>query len=183
MNPAFLLTDLLEIDRAFRENSAAMFLLYGTALGLYRDGKFLPGDEDIDIGSFDVDKRDLIAKTLEDRGFNVSVAYTEKKGYHSSEMIHAWHDVHADVFFFKKAKDGWVAKRAKHEKPFVLLPAGTKKEFQKVSIAGHEFNVLSPIEDYLAFCYDDWKDPTKKDHGKLYHDLNGTEFYKEIFNL
>lgn len=181
MNPAFLLTDLLEIDRAFKEHGATMFLLYGTALGLYRDGKFLPGDDDLDLGSFDVDKRDAIAKTLEDRGFRVSVAYTEKKGYHDSEMIHTWHDVHSDIFFFRKSKEGWVAKRAKHEKPFVLLP-GTKKQFQTVTMAGYEFNVLSPIEEYLDFCYDDWKDPTKKDHGKLYHDLKGTEFYKEIFH-
>lgn len=180
MNPAFLLTDLLEIDRAFKENGATMFLLYGTALGLYRDGKFLPGDDDLDIGSFDADKRDAIAKTLSERGFQISISYTEEKGYHPSEMIHAWHDVHSDIFFFKKSKEGWVAKRAKHEKPFVLLP-GTKK-LQTVTMAGHEFNVLSPIEEYLDFCYDDWKDPSKKDHGKLYHDLKGTEFYKEIFH-
>ena len=182
MNPAFLLTDLLEVDRAFKEHGATMFLLYGTALGLYRDGKFLPGDEDLDIGSFDVDKRDVIAKTLEDRGFQVSISYTEERGYHSTEMIHAQHDTHVDIFFFKKTRNGWTAKRAGHEKPFVVLPPGQKKKFQTVTMAGHEFNALSPVEEYLDFCYDDWKDPAKKDHGKLYHDLKGTEFYKEIFH-
>lgn len=182
MNPALLLTDLLEIERAFKEHGATMFLLYGTALGLYRDGKFLPGDEDLDIGSFDADKRDAIAKTLAEKGFQISTSYTEEGGYHESEMIHAWHDTHADIFFFKESEEGWMAKRAEHEEPFVLLPPGTKREFEKVSIAGYEFNVLSPVEDYLSFCYDDWKDPSKKDHGKLYHDLKGTEFYKEIFH-
>lgn len=182
MTAPYLLMDLLEIDRAFKEHGAEMFLLYGTALGLYRDGAFLPEDKDIDVGSFDVNKRDAIAKTLEQRGFQLSVSYTEEQGYHNTDMIHGLHDVHIDVFFFKEEGGRLIARRAKHEEPFVMLPLGMGNSFQKVGVAGHEFNVLSPIEEYLDFCYDDWKDPTKKDHGKLYHDIVGKKLQVEIFH-
>lgn len=182
MNKAFLFLDLLKIDEIFKRLGCQMFLLYGTALGAYRDGDFLPGDNDLDLGSFDISRRDEIAEAMRQAGFEVSTCWDEKiQGYRESEMIHASHDVHVDVFFFVQTKEGYMASRSVEEEYFVLLPPTTENKLEPVTFLGHTFNVLYPIEEYLAFCYDDWKDPTKKDSGKLYHDLLGKKFEKTIY--
>lgn len=182
MNKALMMMDLLAIDTIFKKVGAKMFLLYGTALGAYRDKDFLPGDEDLDLGSFDVSLRDKVAEEMRQAGFEVSTCWDEKiKGYRESEMIHAWHDIHVDIFFFRKKEEGYVANRSVEEEPFVILPPKTTESFEPVTLLGKEFSVLSPIEPYLEFCYEDWKDPKKKDHGKLYHNLLGKEFNYKLF--
>lgn len=179
MNKALLLLDLLLIDQIFKKVGGRMFLLYGTALGAYRDGDFLPGDDDLDVGSFDVKLRDQIANEMRAVGFEVDTVWDENThDYHESEMIHARHDVHVDIFFFRKTQGKYIANRSVKEEPFVELPF---KGMETVHLLGNEFLIPSPTETYLEFCYDDWKDPTKKDHGKLYHDLQGKKFEHERF--
>lgn len=178
-----MLMDLSDLDKAFKKAGAEMFLLYGTALGAYRDGKFLPGDDDLDVGSFDIEKRDEVANHLRSMGFAVSTGWDENYPGHwrESQMIHADHHVHVDAFFFRNTEEGFVASRGVEEEPFVKLPPNTSKDFQQVSLYNEQFNVLSPIEEHLAFFYDDWRNPKKKDHGKLYHDLRGEKFEVEIY--
>lgn len=176
MNKAQALLDLLLIDKAFKEVGGTMFLAYGTALGAYRDKDFIDGDDDIDIGSFDIHLRDQVADKMREYGFEVSMVWDEKiKGTRESVMIHADHDVHVDVWFFTETEEGYIACRGVEEEPFAILPPDTKKEFEDVVIHNHTFKVLSPIVKYLEFCYTDWKKPSKE-HGKLYHDLKGEKF-------
>ncbi len=182
MNKALALLDLLTIDAIFKEVGGEMFLLYGTALGAYREGDFIEGDDDIDLGSFDIHLRDKIAEKMREKGFEVSTCWDEKiQGYRESIMIHASHDVHIDIFFFIETKEGFTASRGVEEEIFVLLPPKTKKRFESVKLSGHTFKVLSPIEDYLEFCYNDWTNPKHKDHGKLYHHLKGDTFEYSLF--
>lgn len=156
-----------------------MFLLFGTALGAYRDGDFLPGDDDIDLGSFG--KREEVAQKMREAGFDVDIVWDEKiHGYRESVMIHARHDVHVDIFFFVETPEGFVAHRAVEEEPFVRLPPWQKQEFCQVEFYGDTYNLLSPPEKYLEFCYTDWKSP-KKEHGKLYHDLIGKKFEYTLY--
>lgn len=53
-------------DRArvfFREKlDLELFLMYGTLLGLYRDGDFIPGDDDFDVGYFSNEQDPLAVK-------------------------------------------------------------------------------------------------------------------------
>lgn len=178
-----MLLDLLDVERAFKKAGAEMFLLYGTALGAYRDGKFLPGDDDLDAGSFDISKRDEIANLLRGMGFKVSDGWDENVPGHwcESQMIHADHHIHIDIFFFRETDEGYVASRGAEEEYFVRLPPSTTKAFQPVKLYSETFNVLSPVEEQLSFFYDDWKNPNKRDHGKLYHDLKGEKFEVKIY--
>jgi len=41
--------DLLLIKKLFKKYEIPFFLSYGTCLGAYRDGDFLPDDDDIDL--------------------------------------------------------------------------------------------------------------------------------------
>ena len=47
----------------FREElNLELFLMYGTLLGLYRDGDFIPGDDDFDVGYFSQEQDPLAVK-------------------------------------------------------------------------------------------------------------------------
>lgn len=181
MNKGLALLLLLEIDKIFKDKEVDMFLLFGTALGAYREGQFIDGDDDIDLGSFGIEKRDEIAEAMRKAGFEVATCWDEWiKDYRESEMIHAWKDnIHVDIFFFVKQGKEWIANRAVEEEPFVKLPSWVK-EFEVVKLHNHEFKVLSPIVKYLEFCYTDWKIPSKE-HGKLLHTLEGKEFKYTLY--
>lgn len=182
MNKALALIDLLTIDKIFKELGGTMFLLFGTALGAYRDKGFVEHDDDIDLGSFDTDIRDKVADKMRQAGFDVDIVWDEKiNGYRESVMIHARHDVHVDIFFFVDTDEGYVACRGVEEEPFVKLPPWTKKEFETVRLHNNNFKILSPGDKYLEFCYSNWKTPSKE-HGKLYHDLLGKKFEYTLFH-
>lgn len=50
MNNKLAIKDLKLIKRILDKLKVPFFLNFGTLLGIYRDGKILPDDKDIDIG-------------------------------------------------------------------------------------------------------------------------------------
>ena len=162
-----MLKDLLDVKKVLDKYHTEFFLLYGTALGAYRDGDFLPGDDDIDLGTFNSSHREEIKQELTKLGFDISTCFDTKRNvYVPSKMILAIRNTQVDIFFFEEQKKGYVAHRDGFSRPFTYLPKKFNKT-QKIIFKGHEFNIISPIEEYLSEFYSDWKS-TKKEHGKLY---------------
>jgi len=163
-NKALQLFDLLDITKIFKDVGSEMFLVYGTALGAYRDGDFLPGDIDIDLGSFDVKKRDIIAEKMRKKGYKVSDILDDNGMYlKEAQMIHAKHYIHIDIFFYRKDGDKYIAYRDLIGEPFSVIPI---VELEKVKLLGREFNMLS--SELLELWYGDWKDKNNKIHGRLH---------------
>ena len=121
------------------------FLLMGTCLGFYRDGKYIQGDNDLDVGVICSKEKliELFAK-LRENGFRQAELW-QNQGWELNQ--HFWKygallDVH-----FQFLKD---------VEPFL-------KKFEKFTYKGVEFDLPSPIEDYLAVEYPpNWRIPCSK---------------------
>ena len=72
INSKDALADLLEVKAVFDSFGVPLFLTYGALLGIYRDGDFIPYDDDIDLSVFtklDYKTRKDIGWRLFDLGF------------------------------------------------------------------------------------------------------------------
>lgn len=173
------LQDLLDVKKVFDKYQVKFFLIYGTALGAYRDGKFLKGDYDIDLGSFGTEHKDKIREDLEKLGFEIGVLFdATTQEIIPTDMVLSERNVRVDTFFFKEDKGEYVAwKHPFSFHPFMAMPLKFKKT-EKVTLYGHEFEMLTPAKEYLDYLYgEDWG---IKKQGRLYADVHNIKEEKYI---
>jgi len=163
MNIVAATENLLLLKQAFDEYGLTFWLVFGTALGAYRDGGFITYDRDTDVAIFydDIDKLyditdSLIKKGLlplrivtenwpESTGAVGGISYNRKKEY-------------IDVYFFKKTNNKhWCLKDSLHSHWAEL------HQFDKLDIINfldREFNIPSDTENYFIDRYgEDWDVP------------------------
>ena len=173
--------NLFEVKNILDKYHTEFFLIYGTALGAYRDKDFITGDGDIDLGTFDNSKFEEIKKDLEDEGFEIGICFDiEKKQEIPTKMILSEkRGIRVDLYYFEPYENDYVAwKHSYSYHPFMFLP----KEFNKVKsikFLGKIFNILTPIEKYLSFLYDNWEIKSNQ-QGKLFADIKGIKEDKYI---
>jgi len=180
--------DLETIKQVFDKHNVRLFLVYGALLGFYRDGTFLPGDDDIDlcvVDPIDLETRQKIGETLFHLGFlsqeiffnvNGTMTLQEEKynGDHKTGIIVCQRNFKFTIFFFKEVPC------EKHDKEYLCVPmAGAKnlisipsKFFKKsdiIKIGRNKYLTPSPIKDYLEYSYEDWKDKDKRDHSPTWY--------------
>jgi len=183
--------DLKIIKNVFDKYKVPFFLAYGTCLGAYRDKDFLPDDDDIDlvvVEPIDFKIRKKIGWMLYDlgfknpiMGFNVFNRMEPMEiGYNGDEktgIIVCEKSVEFSIFFFKE-EDCDI-----HGKEMVCIPklgalrlisspSKFYKKPQTIKFKGEQFLIPSPVEEYLKFTYEDWKDPLKRDHGLTYFEMH-----------
>ncbi len=145
------------------------FLFLGTALGAYRDNNFCGGDEDdIDLAVLSDHHHRLpeIREKFEAAGF-LSHEYDDSRAVSPEVMFKKQHEGwHTKVdIFFVVPKDGekvvWSfycpAQNKVLQRNYFLRPTQTV-------FLGEYVNLPSPIEDYLAENYGDWKTPIHRDN-------------------
>jgi len=191
MDNAQALVDLKTIKQVFDKFEVPFFLAYGTALGAYRDGEFLPGDDDIDLGVIEPISgatRMKIGRMLFDLGFiqqqilfNIDgTMLPPAPGYNGTEetgIIVCERNVKITLFFFKEEEcetHGTEKVCVPMVGAFKLIssPAKFYKKLNKIKFKKMEFLIPAPTEDYLAFTYNDWKNPNDREHGKCYHEMH-----------
>jgi len=112
------------------------FLLYGTCLGFVRDGGYIKGDNDIDVGILG-GLDELIVKLVED-GFIKKGVWLQRGNCHLFK-----HDTLLDIWF--------------------TFPNHTfLQSFSKVAYKGRSYNIPNPIEKFLEISYGDWKVPSSQ---------------------
>lgn len=183
--------DLLDVKKVLDQYKVPFFLAYGTCLGAYRDGDFLPDDDDIDLvitEQITLETRKAIGWMLYDLGFKTQgISFNvfgrmepQEIGYNGTEktgIICCERNIKFTIFFFYKEMCD------KHGEEYVCIPklgavkliASPVKFYKKpetIKFHKTKFLVPSPIKEYLAFTYEDWKDKTKRDHGMTYYEMH-----------
>jgi hypothetical protein len=194
--------NLLVVKSVLDRHKVPFFLAYGTLLGAYRDKDFLPGDDDIDLGvisPIDLRTRKSIGWMLYDLGFKPQEIMfnvfgrmeAAEIGYNGDDktgiIVCQKDDTKLTIFFYKHDECD------EHGNVMLCIPKlGAMNLIESpiefygklgtIKFKGETFGSPSPIEDYLAFTYEDWKDPMKRDHGKIYSEAHPKylEYIKDV---
>ena len=191
------ITDLELVKDVFNKFGAKFILVYGACLGWYRDNKFLPGDDDIDLAVVDpipYKTRKDIGWALYDLGFKTQeVAFNvfgrlefQELGYNGDEetgIICCKRNIKFTIFFFKKENckvhgDEFVCIPKYRALRLIATPARFYECFDGKKIGKYRYLMPHPLEQYLEFTYGDWKDKTLRNHGLTYLEMHPE--YKEF---
>ena len=182
------ITDLEQIKQVFDKFNVRFFVVYGALLGMYRDGKLIEHDDDIDlavIDPIDFETRKKIGWTLYDLGFQPqNIAFNvfgrmepSEIGYNGDSetgIIVCERNFKFTIFFFKEEDC------PQHGKEMVCTPKlgalkliSTPSKFflkpDSIKIAKTKYLVPAPIKEYLSWAYfDNWKDKTDRRHSDTY---------------
>lgn len=180
--------DLEDIKSVFDKYGATFLVGYGALLGHYRDGDFLPGDDDIDVScidKLDLKTRKAIGWTLFDLGFipqpiafnvfgrmeNVEIGYN---GDENSGIIVCERNFKFTIFFFQEESciihgQEMVCIPKLGAVKLISSPAKFYKKFGEIKIGKQKYKTPAPTEDYLAYSYfNNWKDKTDRRHSDTY---------------
>lgn len=191
--------DLEDIKAVFDKFKVRFFLVYGALLGFYRDGNFLPGDDDIDlavIDPIDFKTRKAIGWSLYHLGFgpqNIAFNVPNAMGYEmepsevgyngdaETGIIVCQRNFKFTIFFFKPEMCD------QHGEEYVCVPKlgamkliSTPTDFYKkpdtIKIGKTRYLTPGSIKTYLSFTYfDNWKDKTDRRHGQTYFEMHARE--------
>lgn len=189
------INDLETIAAVFEKFGVKFLLVYGALLGFYRDGTFLPGDDDIDLAvveRIDLKTRKAIGWALYDLGFHPQpISFNvfgrmepSEIGYNGDERtgiivcernfkftIFFFHDEECDQHGFEKV---CIPKLGAMK--LISSPAKFYQNLDTIKINKKKYLTPGPIEDYLAFTYfNNWKDKSDRRHGHTYSEMHAKE--------
>ena len=133
LHPAVADSVLDEFFQIIKQLKMVAVLEYGLCLGFVRDGKYIEGDNDLDVGVVcsDSKKRKLITR-LEEQGFIRGRSFYQSNTHFYKNKILV--DVH-----FRTSDYGFYTK------------------LENVSYKGKEYPVPSPVGAYLTIRYSNWQ--------------------------
>lgn len=185
--------DLEDIQKVFDSFGVRLFVTYGALLGLYRDGNFIPYDDDIDlcvIDKIDYKTRKDIGWALFNIGFVPQMFGSEDDphvmifkvygryehsgmGYNGDEhsgIITCQRNIRVTLFFFSEEpcdiheRDMTCVPMYKGAR-LIFTPAHFFDKPDIIKFKGKKYLTPSPIKEYLTFMYGkDWKKPLKGVH-------------------
>lgn len=166
-----LLVDVISIV----ENCNVEYWLEGgTLLGLRREGRLLPWDDDLDISlhAKEHEKLVFLMRTLKEKGFRVRTRVFDadsdvfKKGNLRMIKIRTKRffglikgKVCFDIFikYTHDAKTYWeIANKTKN------VPAKYYESFKTISFKGRDYSIPFLTDEYLTYRYGDWQTPVKE---------------------
>lgn len=132
---------LEECSDICKELKLNLCLLMGTCLGIVRDGKYIEGDNDLDIG-INCSEDDCLSyiERLIKNGFirdGISSHF-----YKYGILIDLFHIMPEKAYFFKS--------------------------FDSITYNGRVYDIPHPVEEYLKNFYGDWKTPKSKNPQNVY---------------
>lgn len=150
---------LEEWDDVCKNLGTEGFLTFGTALGFVRDGGYIKGDWDIDVGIH----REYFSQFYDamiEQGFSSPNMKRDSGKLYIDALL--WNieivspGSHIKFIKYNIVLDVWLGLHLVSVAEFI-------ESFDKVTYEGHEYNVPHPVEEYLKYRYgDNWRIPEKK---------------------
>jgi len=138
---------LLDVYAFFEHLHVPFWLMFGTFLGIYREGRLILYDKDIDLAIYEEDFPLLLSHVslLKDLGFSGHLWETRVTLYRESE--------HVDIYFFKHegSKRVWLDQR---------IDGIDFETVNLIEYLGKSWRVLNNPEKWLQYIYGDtWRIP------------------------
>jgi hypothetical protein len=176
MNEELATEVLLKVKGVFESVGCRFFLTSGTALGFYREGNFIPWDDEIDI--------DVFAEELAPHYFRIVSSFIDlgfivRTGprLENSKM----------ALFYKGMKISiggvyWESENPEYRQGVnYQWPCRFYENATKFSYKGTEYLLPGPKEEYLTFVYGkNWRTPIQSDDVNEYMDRSGDQFKADV---
>ena len=147
---------LLEVSKALNKKKIKFLLLFGTALGAYRDNAFISWDWDIDIG-IKIEDRDATYEALNQSSLEFLRDFEDI-------FTFGKHNIPVDFYCLNKKDDGryWCYDE-------YSIPADQiEKKYSKIDFCGSKFNLVNDPVRYFTRLYGaSWQTPIKGNHAKV----------------
>lgn len=154
---------LHDMDDILTKNNQTYFLIAGTALGVFRENKFIEHDNDIDLGIFSQDYNKDIEKQILKK-FNLKYRLGKIDSGYEVCFIHKLTGVRIDICIHYKEKDYyWYANFfdiCDKKKDKICKLINRKFNLKPIGFIKRIFYIPFPTEHYLKESYgEDWKIP------------------------
>ena len=166
---------LLETCKVFEKHQIKYILEGGTLLGIIRENRLLPWDNDLDLTIREEDLEELLKSRwdLWKKGFRTRVRYYKedvgpfKKGevkiikIQTRKYLIFKGFTLLDVFIKKRVNDQYFWTVGGKKIVLKSAPANFYEDLKDVEFNGHNYSIPKQVEDYLTYRYGEWKKPQK----------------------
>lgn len=165
MDPVAAARVLFEVDDILRGLDLEYYLACGTVLGFYRDGGFIPWDDEIDVEILSevfVPRLGELREKFIEHGFIARATYrgkTSKMSIFKDKVKVAFGSMYDNGFGY----------RCDLSQKF---PSKFYKNPEKFNFNGRMFTMPGPISEYLRFYYGDWETVVKSYDTSVYLNKN-----------
>jgi phosphorylcholine metabolism protein LicD len=165
---------LKDVTDIFDKHGVRYWLDFGTLLGIVREGRILPWDDDMDISIFEEDRQkvhDVVMPEIKKLNYRTYSRYHHiedhevlKKGDFRAFRTrnYRWRFfrgyVKIDIFVMYKKEDYhyWYELYNVHR-----LPSNLIEEFDTIEFNGKMYTKPKLHDEYLTYHYGDWRTPVK----------------------
>ena len=158
---------LVQIKKILDKIGVINYLSSGTLLGAVRDGDFIPWDWDVQMYLITENAYPLrfkINNLLRNAGFVIHKFVDDEDGL-------KW-DVRRDGVIFELTSWYLKGKWRYRKKKSMRVPAYLFNGVYEINFKNLNYRTLNPPEEYLKFCYDDWRTPVRTADKKIYSNQN-----------
>jgi len=163
---------LILLKKILDKGGIKYYLSSGTLLGAVRDNDFIKWDWDVQmylIKENAYPKRYEISKSLISSGF-------EQRKFNDTEDSLKW-DLRKNGIKFELTAWYLEGKWRYRKNKDMRVPSYLFEGEYKINFKGVDYKTLNPPEEYLKFCYDDWKTPKRTSNKEMYSNSNHLRKY------
>jgi len=163
---------LVVLKKLFDQINLTYYLSSGTLLGAVREKDFIPWDWDVQMYLLMEDAfpiRHELNELFLKKGFVIN------KFNDSSDTL-KW-DLRKEGVIFELTAWYEKGKWRYRKKESMRVPAYLFKGEYKINFKSENYKTLNPPEEYLEFCYGDWKKPIRTSNKEIYSNSNHLRKY------